>query len=277
MRLDTKKELARFLAEDINKGDITSAILSAKKITAKIVARQSGIVAGTRHTKEIFAMKGCMVQILKKDGNTIKPNQTVLRIIGPAKSVLSCERTALNLLSRMSGIATATNELVRQIKSVSKKTELYSTRKTAPGLRLFDKEAVETGGGKKHRITLSDMIMIKDNHIASEGSIISLIKKAKKRAKTFEVEVDTREDAILAASLGVPIIMLDNFSPVMIRQTISDLQKIGLRKNIRLEASGGINAKNIKDYARTGVDMISIGSITNSAKAIDFSLEVPRK
>ncbi len=275
--MDTKKELARFLAEDINKGDITSALLSTKKINARIVARQSGIVAGTRHIKEIFAMKGCTVQILKKDGNTIKANQTVLRITGSAKSVLSCERTALNLLSRMSGIATATNEMVRQIKSVSKKTELYSTRKTAPGLRLFDKEAIEIGGGKKHRVTLSDMIMIKDNHIASEGSIISLIKKAKKRAKTFEVEVDTREDAILAASLGVPIMMLDNFSPVMIRQTISDLQKMGLRKNIRLEASGGINTKNIKDYARTGVDMISVGSITNSVQVVDFSLEVPRR
>jgi nicotinate-nucleotide pyrophosphorylase (carboxylating) len=275
--LDTKKELARFLAEDINKGDITSALLSTKKINARIVARQSGIVAGARHAKEIFAMKGCTVQILKKDGSIIKANQTVLRITGPAKSVLSCERTALNLLSRMSGIATATNELVRQIKSVSKKTELYSTRKTAPGLRLFDKEAIEIGGGKKHRVTLSDMIMIKDNHIASEGSIISLIKKAKKRAKTFEVEVDTREDAILAASLGVPIMMLDNFSPVMIRRTISDLQKMGLRKNIRLEASGGINTKNIKDYARTGVDMISVGSITNSVQVVDFSLEVPRR
>lgn len=272
--MDTRKELARFLAEDINKGDITSAILSTKKITARIVARQSGIVAGTKHIKEIFTMNGCKAQILKKDGNIIKADQTVLRIIGPAKSILSCERTALNLLSRMSGIATATNKLVRQIKSVSKKTELYSTRKTAPGLRSFDKEAVEIGGGKKHRVTLSDMIMIKDNHIASEGSLIALIKKVKKRAKTFEVEVDTREDAILAASLGVPIIMLDNFSPAMIRQTISDLQKIGLRKNIRLEASGGINAKNIKNYARTGVDMISVGSITNSVQAIDFSLEI---
>lgn len=275
--MDTKRELARFLSEDINKGDITSAILSAKKITAKIVARQSGIVAGVRHAREIFVMRGCTVQILKKDGSTIKANQTVLRITGPAKSILSCERTALNLLSRMSGIATASNELVRQIKSVSKKTELYSTRKTAPGLRLFDKEAVEIGGGKKHRVTLSDMIMIKDNHIASEGSIIPLIKKAKKRAKIFEVEVDTREDAILAASLGVPIIMLDNFSLAMIRQTIADLQKMNLRKNICLEASGGINTKNIKDYAKTGVDMISVGSITNSAKAVDFSLEVPRK
>ena len=272
--MDPKKELARFLAEDINKGDVTSTILSNKKITATIISRQNGIVAGAKYAKELFVMKGCRCIVLKKDGSAIKANQAVLRITGPAKSILSCERTALNLLSRMSGIATATSTLVKQIKSVSKKTDLYSTRKTAPGLRFFDKEAVQIGGGKKHRVTLSDMIIIKNNHIAAEGSIVLLIKKAKKNAKTFEVEVDTQRDAILAAGLGVPIIMLDNFSPKTIRQTIRILQKMGLRKNIRLEASGGINAKNIREFAKTGVDMISVGSITNSVQAIDFSLEV---
>ena len=274
MQLNTKKELAKFLAEDNSHRDITSQILSNKKITATIVSRQDGIVAGAKHARDIFALKKCSVQILRKDGQAIRAGQSVLKISGSARSILSCERTALNLLSRMSGIATATNVLVRQVKRVSKKTDLYSTRKTAPGLRFFDKEAVEIGGGRKHRITLSDMIMIKDNHIASEGSIIELIKRAKKKAKTFEVEVDTFSDAILAASLGVPIIMLDNFSPQMIKKTISHLGKMNLRRNIRLEASGGINAQNIKEFAKTGVDMISVGSITNSAKAIDFSLEI---
>lgn len=272
--MNTKKELAKFLAEDNSHKDVTSQILSNKKITAKIVSRQDGIVAGVKYVKEIFALKKCSVQILKKDGQAIKSNQVVLKITGSARSILSCERTALNLLSRMSGIATVTNSLVRQIKSVSKRTDLYSTRKTAPGFRFFDKEAVEIGGGRKHRITLSDMIMIKDNHIATEGSIVELIKRAKKKAKIFEVEVDTFEDAILAASMGVPIIMLDNFSPQMIKKTIAHLEKMNLRKNIRLEASGGINAQNIKEYARTGVDMISVGSITNSVKAIDYSLEI---
>ena len=275
--MNPKKELARFLAEDINRGDVTGTILSNKKITATIVSRQDGVVAGAKYAKEIFAMKGCIVQILKKDGAAIKAGQTVLRISGPAKAVLSCERTALNLLSRMSGIATATSQLVEQVKQVSKRANLYSTRKTAPGLRYFDKEAVELGGGKKHRLTLSDMIMIKDNHIASEGSLIELIQRAKRKAKIFEVEVDSRQDAILAASLGVPIIMLDNFTPNMIKQTILTLKKMGLREKVRLEASGGINAKNIKEYARTDVDMISVGSITNSVKAIDFSLEVYRR
>jgi nicotinate-nucleotide pyrophosphorylase (carboxylating) len=272
--MDVKKELARFLAEDIGRGDVTSNILSNKKISAKVISRQAGIVAGAAYTKEIFAMKGCRVAVLKKDGSKIKPNQTVLQISGPARSVLGCERTALNLLSRMSGIATLTSELVLKIKSANKNADLYSTRKTAPGLRFFDKEAVRIGGGKKHRMTLADMIMIKDNHIASEGSLLRLIHRAKKHSSSFEVEVENQDDAMLAAKMGATIIMLDNFTPNQIRKTISSLKKLGLRNKVRLEASGGIDAKNIRQFAKTGVDMISVGKITNSAPAIDFSLEV---
>lgn len=270
--MNTRKELARFLSEDISRGDATSKILTNKKITAKIIARQPGVVAGAKFAKEIFQMNGCQVKIQRKDGASIKAGQEVLRIVGPSRAILSCERTALNLLSRMSGIATQTSTLVRMIKGT--KTHLYSTRKTAPGLRYFDKEAVAIGGGKKHRMTLSDMIMIKDNHIASEGSIVKLIQRAKKKGGKFEVEVETQHDAILAAKLGAPIIMLDNFTPLQIRKTILALKKLGLRNKVELEASGGINYKNIKQYARCGVDMISVGSITNSVNAIDFSLEV---
>lgn len=272
--MNAKKDLARFLAEDKDRGDITAGILTNKKIAAEIISQQTGIVAGVGFTKDLFAMRGCHVKILKKDGASIRPNQIILQISGSARSILSCERTALNLLSRMSGIATLTAEYVDKIKSVSKKTDLYSTRKTAPGLRFFDKEAVRIGGGKKHRMTLADMIMIKDNHIASEVSPASLIQKAKKRSKTFEVEAENQADAVLAASLGVPIIMLDNFTPAKIRKTITTLKKLGLRNKVRLEASGGIDIKNIKGFARTGVDMISVGKITNSANAIDFSLKV---
>lgn len=274
MGFSPKKELVRFLQEDIGSGDITSEIITNRRIAAKIITRQACVVAGVKFAKEIFAMNRCSVKILKKDGIHARPNQAVLEISGPARSILKCERTALNLLSRMSGIATSTNELVKIVKSASQKTDIYSTRKTAPGLRFFDKEAVMIGGGKKHRVTLSDMIMIKDNHIAAEGSIIELIRLAKKRSNTFEVEVDTQQDAVMAASLGVPIIMLDNFTPRQISSTILALKKLGLREKVRLEASGGINAKNIRNYAKTKVDMISIGSITNSARAVDFSLEV---
>ncbi|HXG14450.1 MAG TPA: carboxylating nicotinate-nucleotide diphosphorylase [Candidatus Nitrosotenuis sp.] len=272
--MNVRRELARFLAEDIGAGDVTSNILTNKKISAKIISKQAGIVAGAAYAKEIFVMKGCQVKLLKKDGSKIKQNQVVMQVYGSARSVLGCERTALNLLSRMSGIATLTSELVGKIRSVSRKTSLYSTRKTAPGLRFFDKEAVKIGGGKKHRMTLADMIMIKDNHIASEGSLVRLIYRAKKHSKKFEVEVENQDDAILAAKMGATIIMLDNFTPPQIRKTISALQKLGLRSKVKLEASGGINTKNIRDFARTGIDMISVGKITNSAPAIDFSLEV---
>ena len=274
MGFSPKKELARFLQEDIGRGDVTSSIITNRKIVAKIITRQVCVVAGVRFAKEIFAMNGCRVKILRKDSTHAKPNQEIMEISGPARSILRCERTALNLLSRMSGIATSTNELVKTVKSASPKTDVYSTRKTAPGLRFFDKEAVMIGGGKKHRMALSDMIMIKDNHIAAEGSMIELIRLAKKKSDMFEVEVDIQADAVMAASLGVPIIMLDNFTPQRISSTISALRKLGLRGRVRLEASGGINAKNIHKFAKTKVDMISIGSITNSAKAVDFSLEV---
>lgn len=275
MDFSPKKELARFLAEDIGKGDITSNLLPRKKIRARIISRQQGIVAGVNYLKEIFSSKGCQVRIIKKDGNKIKPNQTIIEISGSAQSILSCERTALNLLSRMSGIATKTKKLVEKINAVNPQVKLYATRKTAPGLRFFDKEAVKIGGGEKHRMALDDMVMIKDNHIAVVGSIPRIILKARKKYKKIEIEVESQEDALLAASAGANIIMLDNFTPKEIINTINKLKKTKLRKQVTLEASGGINEKNIGTYAKTGIDMISVGEITNSVSGIDFSLEVP--
>jgi nicotinate-nucleotide pyrophosphorylase (carboxylating) len=172
----------------------------------------------------------------------------------------------------MSGIATQTDNLVKKISN--KKTKLYATRKTAPGLRFFDKEAVKIGGGEKHRLRLDEMVMIKDNHIAVSDSLLSLIKKAKKQYKKFEVEVENNSDAILAAQEGATIIMLDNFSPKQIKKTIQNLKIKKLRNKIKIEASGGITSKNISQYAKTGVDIISVGSITNSVNGIDMSLEI---
>ena len=217
MAFNSKKQLSQFLAEDIGKGDITSNLLPKKKISVKIISRENAIVAGASYAKEIFKLKGCNAKILKKDGSKIKPNQTVMTITGNAGNILTCERTALNLLTRMSGIATQTNSLVKKIPN---KTKLYATRKTAPGLRYFDKEAVEIGGGKKHRLTLDEMVMIKDNHIAIGESLLSLIKKTKKKYRKFEVEVENTADAELAAKEGATIIMLDNFTPSQIKKTI---------------------------------------------------------
>lgn len=270
-----KKDLVKFLSEDLGRGDITSNLLPRKKIKARIISRQDGVIAGVSYAKEIFRLKGCNVKIIKKDGDKIKPNQTILEITGYAKMILSCERTALNLLSRMSGIATRTKKIVDKIKAVNSRVKLYSTRKTAPGLRFFDKEAVKIGGGEKHRMSLDEMIMIKDNHLAVAGSIPRLIFRARKKNKKIEIEVENQEDALLAASVGVNIIMLDNFSPKEIITTVNRLKKSKLRNQVKLEASGGINEKNVSMYAKTGVDMISMGEITNSVNGIDFSLEIP--
>jgi nicotinate-nucleotide pyrophosphorylase (carboxylating) len=269
-----KKELLRFISEDIQGGDITSVLLPKKKIKAKIISRQEGVLAGVKFAGDIFRLKGCSVKIIKKDGAKLKSNQIILQISGNARTVLSCERTALNLLSRMSGIATQTNFLVSKIRKINTKTKLYSTRKTAPGLRFFDKEAIMIGGGHKHRMSLNDMVMIKDNHLLVTNSMEGIIKSARKRHKHVEVEVENQRDAILAASSGATIVMLDNFSPVQIKKTIAALQKKKLRNKVKLEASGGINSKNISAYAKTGVDMISVGSITNSVSGLDLSLKV---
>jgi nicotinate-nucleotide pyrophosphorylase (carboxylating) len=249
-------------------------LLPKKKIEAKIISRQEGILAGIRFASDIFYLKDCRVRIIKKDGAKVKPNQTILQVSGDAKDVLSCERTVLNLLARMSGIATQTSLLVSKIRKINKKTKLYSTRKTAPGLRFFDKEAVVIGGGHKHRMSLNDMVMIKDNHLLVYNSLENITKNARKQHRDVEVEVENQRDAMIAASSGATIVMLDNFSPVQIKKTISALQKKKIRNKIKLEASGGINSKNISAYAKTGVDIISVGSITNSVRGLDLSLEV---
>jgi nicotinate-nucleotide pyrophosphorylase (carboxylating) len=274
--LDTgpKKELLRFLSEDVRSGDITSSLLTKKKIAAKIISRQQGVIAGIKFAKNLFQLKGCTVKAFVKDGAKVKQNQKILQVSGSTQSVLSCERTALNLLSRMSGIATQTSFLVSKIRKVSKKTSLYSTRKTAPGLRIFDKEAVKIGGGHKHRIALDEMIMIKDNHLVLCNSMEDIIKQAQKKRKRIEIEVENQKDALFAAKMGVSIIMLDNFTPMKIKRTITALRKNKMRNKVKLEASGGISSKNIIAYARTGVDMISVGSITNSVTGLDLSLEV---
>ena len=269
-----KRELKRFLDEDVGKGDVTSKLLQKKKITGKIITREKTIVAGIKFVKDIFALKKCRTQICKKDGEIAKVNETILEITGYAENVLTCERTALNLLSRMCGIATQTNNLKKQIKVTGSKSRLFATRKTAPGLRFFDKEAVRIGGGEKHRMTLNEMIMIKDNHLEVESSIEEILRKAKKTRGKIEIEVETQNDAILCARLGADIIMLDNFSPIKIKKTIKKLNELKLKNKVLLEASGRINSKNIAKYAETNVDMISVGNITSSVNGIDLSLEI---
>lgn len=274
MQPSAKKHLERFLAEDIRTGDITSKLLPRKKVIASIISRENGIVAGVEYAREIFKSHGCRVTVHKKDGQSVGPNQKIMTVSGNAYDVLSCERTALNLMSRMSGIATKTRTYVKKIRATHSGAGLYSTRKTAPGLRIFDKDAVAIGGGHRHRMSLDQMVMIKDNHIAASDSFLNLIRHAKKMHRRFEVEVESLEDAITAASEGATIIMLDNMPPAKIRKVIQRLEQLGLRKNVTIEASGGINHSNISQYARSGVDMISVGRLTSSVEGLDLSLEV---
>ena len=269
-----KKQLGLFLAEDIKSGDITSKLLEGKKITATIISRENGIIAGVSYAKEIFASKNCIVTVHRRDGQATSPNQKIMTISGDAYTILSRERTALNLMSRMSGIAKQTNLLVKKIHAANPKVGLYATRKTAPGLRIFDKDAVSIGGGHRHRMSLDQTVMIKDNHIAAADSLLGLIKKAKQKHKKIEVEVENLQDAITAAREGAEIIMLDNMSPLKIRKIISELKRLNLRNKVRIEASGGINQSNVAQYARSGVDMISIGRLTSSVAGLDLSLEV---
>ena len=274
MQKSAKKYLESFLAEDIRSGDITSRLLPRKKIVASIISRESGIVAGVQYAKEIFQSRNCKVTIHGKDGQSVVPNQKIISISGDTYSILSCERTALNLMSRMSGIATQVNAYAKKIRTANPKVGLYSTRKTAPGLRIFDKDAVAIGGGHRHRMSLDEMVMIKDNHIAATDSLLDLIKRAKQKHRKIEVEVESLHHAIMAAKQGVDIIMLDNMSPVQIKNIIKKLKEQGLRNKVKIEASGGINHSNVIQYARSGVDMISIGRLTSSVIGLDLSLEV---
>lgn len=269
--MDSTSHLERFVQEDLAGGDPTGNMLPDIVIRAAVVARQQGTVSGTHHAVSIFEMRRCDSHIVVNDGHVVKAGGTVMEVTGRAADVLALERTALNLLSRMSGIATATQDMVSRLPAG---VRLMATRKTAPGLRVFDKEAVKAGGGFRHRMALADMIMIKDNHVAAAGSLDALVQEAVRRGGRFEVEVDTPSDALVAARLGAPAILLDNFDPHMIHDTIQNLQEEGLRHSVELEASGGITLENISEYGHSGVDCISVGYLTNSAPCLDMALDV---
>lgn len=268
---DKRALLHAFVAEDTAAGDPTGEMVSDAPVTGRLVARQAGVVSGTLHAKAIFEIRGCSCVIGVQDGGAIRAGDTLMTVSGMASDILSLERTALNLVSRMSGIATMAASLAALLPDG---VRLLSTRKTAPGLRAFDKEAVECGGGLRHRMNLGEMVLIKDNHVAVEGSLERLVLRARERGGRFEVEVDAPQDAVLAARLGAPVIMLDNFTPDEIRRTVEELDGRGLRRGVELEASGGITLQNIAEYGRSGVDYVSVGSMTNSAPALDLGLDI---
>ncbi len=274
MKID--KLLLNFLEEDIGKGDITSNILPDINISASIIAREDALIAGADVCKRLFALVDCSADVLIKDGSYASKDDVVMEINGKARSILSAERTALNLMMRMSGIATITRRYIEIAKSVNDKVMISGTRKTAPGLRYLDKKAIEIADGYTHRYSLDEMVLIKDNHLAILGSVRDAVRLAKKYAYGYkiEVEVESLKDAIDAIEEGADMIMLDNLKPDEVYEIVEAIKKKGIRDEIKIEISGGINLTNIRDYAKADIDIISIGSITHSVKAIDLSLEI---
>ncbi len=273
-----EEKLLQLLAEDVGQGDITTEAVVPRGCSARaqVIAKDEGIVAGLEEAATLADALGLKVERNISDGEPVRKDKVLMTLNGDAAAILAAERTMLNLMSRMSGIATATYTLTAKIRSAKLKTCVAATRKSAPGLLYFDKKAVVVGGGDPHRLHLDDMVLIKDNHIAIAGSMEKAIKAAKQNAsfsKKIEVEVTNAADALKAAEVGVDIIMLDNLSPAQIKPLVKQLEKSGFR-NVLLEASGGITAENLLEYASTGVDLVSLGELTHSVKALDISLEI---
>lgn len=274
-------KLLDILAEDVGLGDVTvTAIVPAETIVeAEIIAKEQGVAAGIEETIVLARSLGLKIGTHIGDGDAFKNKQVIIKLAGNARTILTAERTMLNLLSRMSGIATTTRKLLEKIKKANLTTRIASTRKTAPGLLYFDKKAVQIGGGDSHRLHLDDLVLIKDNHITITGNVEDAVKKARAKvsfANKIEVETASPEEATKAAEAGADIIMLDNFSPKQVKQTIELLKKRGHFGKVILEASGGITEENLLEYASTGVDVVSLGELTHSAKALNMSLETTR-
>ncbi len=272
-----EQKLLTLLEDDVGQGDVTSNALvpAGCKAQAVVLVKADGVVAGIEESAILAETVGLRVDQLVADGADVKKGQILMNILGDAKTILTVERTLLNLLSRMSGIATATHSLTSKIQAANLTTRIAATRKSAPGLLYFDKKAVIVGGGDPHRLHLDDMILIKDNHLVVAGGLEKALKLAKRNAsfsKKIEVEVTSSEDALKAAELGADIIMLDNFSPAQAAQAVALLGKAGYTG--LTEASGGITADNLLAYASAGVDLISLGALTHSVKALDISLEI---
>lgn len=266
------------LAEDLGQGDVTTEALipKAQQGRASIVAKARGILAGVEVAKQVFlkADPELKLAILIEDGAEVKPGDIVTKIEGRVASILKAERVALNFLQRLSGIASETGHYVQAVKGLP--VQITDTRKTTPGLRTLEKYAVRVGGGKNHRMHLGDGILIKDNHLAAlchQGlSIKEIVTKARQKASPklkIEVEVKTPQEAVEAAEAGADIIMLDNMGLEDMRQAVQLIRGRAL-----IEASGGITLDRVRAVAETGVDLISIGALTHSAKALDISLEL---
>jgi nicotinate-nucleotide pyrophosphorylase (carboxylating) len=266
--------VAAAIAEDLGSGDRTTDSIFMLEETgeAEIVAREEGVVAGLAVAQEVFAQIDARIifNACLRDGDRLRPEDRLALLQGPVSGILTGERVALNFLQRMSGIDTATSRAVENV--CGTKARIVDTRKTTPGLRVLEKYAVRTGGGENHRLNLSDMILIKDNHIRCAGSITEAVDRVRKRCgftAKIEVEAGTLPDVQEALTKAVDVIMLDNMNLEMLREAVRLINGRAL-----VEASGGITPDRIKEVAATGVDLLSLGYLTHSARSLDLSLKV---
>lgn len=274
-----EEKLREFLSEDMGFGDITSTALidEGRRARAKLFFKEDGVTAGLKEAAAIFEYLGCTVELLADDGEKAPSGKILMEIEGPARALLAGERTALNVVGRMAGIATVVAEAVAKAKQINPGVRVAATRKTAPGLRELDKRAVELGGGDTHRFRLDDCVLIKDNHLNFGLTIGEAVERARRRVsftKKVEVEVRTLKDAIQAAEAGADIVMFDNMAPEDIRKCLSALGDRGLREGRLFEASGGITLENIEEYAASGVDIVSMGCLTHSVRSLNVKLEI---
>lgn len=267
-----KNFLLSLFKEDKTQNDLTTQYIAtnSKKVEAKIIAKEKGVLAGLEIIKNVFFIEDKSIKFSSdcKDGMVVKPQDVICTLKGPTTSILQSERIALNLLQRLSGVATEASSLVALLKGTN--THLLDTRKTTPGMRYFEKYATTVGGALNHRLNLADGILIKENHIMAAGSLPKAVKKAyEKKPKhiLIEIEVKNLDEVNEALALPVDVIMLDNFTLANTRKAV---KIIGGRKKV--EASGNVNLKTIQAIANTGVDYISVGAMTHSAHSLDFSL-----
>jgi nicotinate-nucleotide pyrophosphorylase (carboxylating) len=269
--------LEAFLKEDLGNGDITTEAIvrDEQRATGRVVAKGPMLLAGLEPAVEVFRLLDpkLVAEIRKGDGSALVTGDEPAILRGKARALLTAERVALNLLQRLSGVATLTRQFVDAVEGTG--AEILDTRKTTPGLRILEKYAVKVGGGRNHRLNLSEAILIKENHIRMAGGIrqaISFARKARAHRQILEVEVTTLDELQTALEESPDAILLDNMSPTMLRRAV-DLARARQSK-ILLEASGGITLSNVRQYAEAGVDWISVGALTHSAPAADLSLEI---
>jgi nicotinate-nucleotide pyrophosphorylase (carboxylating) len=266
------------LAEDRVRDDVTTNSLKGydNQVTAVVIAKENGIISGTGVFINTFITVDPVISInvFKGDGSEVKKGDIVLEIKGMESSILEAERTALNFLQRLSGIATLTKKFVDKLKPYH--TTLLDTRKTTPGMRYLEKKAVRDGGGTNHRLNLEDMAMVKDNHIEMAGTISNAVKKIREKfpGKKIEVEVKNLTELEEALSLEVDMIMLDNFNTSMLKEAVQIVKQSQNRHRAKLEISGNVDLENIAEKAAVGVDFISVGALTHSFTSLDLSLKI---